>query len=1628
MSLVLLTWLGCRSQPPPAEPLATSTSTTVTAPFDVAAVMRQVHFAYRPSGEEWSGGHSTYDVRASGEGLALTPVLAREGAPKGEPLRLGQARLQRGGVRLTTGKTQGSVDAEGRLLLEREGLSEHLSNAEDGVTQSWRLDRAPPGDGDLRLDIPVSGLSFAGSTADGLHFATARSALGFRYGHAAWVDGEGRRTELPSGYANDTIGVTVPEVLLKSSAFPITLSVVITPEQGVDLPIQGPTWGNWMHDVAVGSNGTDYLVVWFDLRDGTAPNLFGARVSSTGVVLDPAGISISSERGDRLSATVASNGADYLVVWTSTEYVENELREDIRAARVTSGGHVEDTPSILLSPDNHAERRPSVASVGPDYLVVWERWRYGAAERSIVATRVTSAGQRLAPVTLNLSDPERDHLTPSVASNGVEYLVAWLELRTTGEQALLGVRVSPQGEVVPESRRVIAGNPQGLPASPAVASNGSGFLVAWVDRQEGDARGSYCARLSSAGDVLDTAGLRISSQLPTSFDAELRVAGNDVNYLVVWEQADGIHGVIVPPEGMLGPQRVLSANTSLLRHDTPDVASNGTDFFAVWETWNVTTDFLSSTIQGTRVTGAGTVVDAPSPLLVTAASNTQSAPAVATNGTTYLVVWNDFRGGASDIIGARVSLAGELLDPQGIAIAAADFDQRTPSIASNGLDYLVLWNTRDPNVSTRSVIKGALVAGAGQVLSPTPLSFPSGAWYVAGSAAVASNGTDYLVVWESYDLGSSAVLGVRVTREGVVLDSPFLVLARAREHAWPAVTFNGEHYFVAWLNKRTLTPGEWDVHGVRVTSAGVVVDPPGRRLAAIPAEPSDLRLASNGKDALVVWRAGNAVRAARVTHEGTSLDPFGILVAQSPRGLTSARVASLGTEYLVVWRDFRNESPDTPTYRSKGDIYGARVTGAGLVREPAGIAISVSASVESMPAIVSSPLRRSAFVVYTRYDDSPSFMSQRVRGRFISFNDNEPPAAMDQGLLLPEDASLPFTLQGTDPEGLGLSYILGPAPSRGTLTGTGADYRYTPTPHFHGSDSFTYQVSDGELLSAPATVSFQVTPVNDAPSVPEPLAPSDGFESEGGLSTFRWSASTDIEGDAVSYHLEFLRDGVVSRTHVASSTTYTLPLAEALPEGRYSWRVRAVDAGNASSAPSSERVLISLPRRNLPPTASGQTASTNEDTALPLHLQGQDPEGQPLTFTVTTPPTNGVLTGHGAALTYVPRENFHGTDSLVFTVSDGAQSSTPATVSIQVMSINDAPTVPGLLAPANGVVLVEGARAALQWSPSTDVEADAVDYIVELLQAGVVIHRHVMEPAARELVVEGGLAPGDWHWRVSARDAWGAASAPSVERSLTVTPKSALPPSATPRAVDTREETRVDFVLEGHDPVGRTLMFSIESLPEHGTLGGASEYRHYTPTANFHGEDHFTFRVYNGETWSEPATVTIQVASINDVPSVPRLLAPADGAVVEGGLATFQWEASVDVDGDPLDYVLEFLQEGRVVWTFALAGTTSRELMGENERLAVGRYSWRVRAVDNQGGSSDMAPERAFTVVARVPPPDDSPGGAPKAPPASGCGCGATSGSTSAPFALALMGWLARRGARAARFPSSLLPSRRRAT
>ena len=115
-----------------------------------------------------------------------------------------------------------------------------------------------------------------------------------------------------------------------------------------------------------------------------------------------------------------------------------------------------------------------------------------------------------------------------------------------------------------------------------------------------------------------------------------------------------------------------------------------------------------------------------------------------------------------------------------------------------------------------------------------------------------------------------------------------------------------------------------------------------------------------------------------------------------------------------------------------------------------------------------------------------------------------------------------------------------------------------------------------------------------------------------------------------------------------------------------------VSDGAATSAAAT--VSITVGAVNDAPAAAGQSVTTLEDTPKVITLTGADVDGDALaSYTVTTPPAHGTLSGSAPNLTYTPALNYNGPDSFAFTVSDGTATSAAAAVNITVTAVNDAP-------------------------------------------------------------------------------------------------------------------------------------------------------------------------------------------------------------------------------------------------------------------------------------------------------------------------------------------------------------------
>ncbi len=292
-------------------------------------------------------------------------------------------------------------------------------------------------------------------------------------------------------------------------------------------------------------------------------------------------------------------------------------------------------------------------------------------------------------------------------------------------------------------------------------------------------------------------------------------------------------------------------------------------------------------------------------------------------------------------------------------------------------------------------------------------------------------------------------------------------------------------------------------------------------------------------------------------------------------------------------------------------------------------------------------------------------------------------------------------------------------------------------------------------------------------------------------------------------------------------------------------------AGNSASQSFTYTVISHTP------VADSQAVSTAEDTPLGLLLTGSDPDNDPITFAVVTPPAHGSLSGAAPNLTYTPAADYYGADSFTFRVSDGLEDSDPALVSIEVTPINDAPmAIPQVVTAAEDTPL----NIILTGS---DAEGDLITFTVTL------------SPSHGSL---GGIAPNltytptaDYHGSDSFAFiiSDGLDDSPPGNIYITVTSVNDAP-TANTQSVITAANRPLEIVLAGSDVDGDLLSFTLVSSPTHGTLSGAGPQLVYTPTPGYAGPDSFTFTVSDGEMDSAVAAVSINVQRLIFLPVIFR--------------------------------------------------------------------------------------------------------------------------------------------------------------
>ena len=345
---------------------------------------------------------------------------------------------------------------------------------------------------------------------------------------------------------------------------------------------------------------------------------------------------------------------------------------------------------------------------------------------------------------------------------------------------------------------------------------------------------------------------------------------------------------------------------------TPRVAFGGGRYLAVWrEGWHGKGG--RARVYAARVDGGGRVLDRGGIEVAPSKTGVQVRPRVAFGGGVFLVVWQDFRSGRDfDVLAARVSPEGKVLDKSPIALGAGAGNQVLADVASDGKGFLVVWQgfVGDGFRASARPVSAAGAAGRAVDLGPGPQ--PQIAW----------GGKDYLLVTADIHLHAT-----RLGPDGQAADKGKRLIGWWHRKTF-SVASGGDG--LGWLvvASRTPFPDHWGWGGPGATYC-IAVGPDGKETPEV----------------LALFRASKQPKY--------TLYPYWLDVGDRKRKKTwphrFSAAAGDAKGCVAVWVR-ANVRLDVQLYNH--DLYASRVEGCRPKDRP-GVAVAAGPASETRPALAS---------------------------------------------------------------------------------------------------------------------------------------------------------------------------------------------------------------------------------------------------------------------------------------------------------------------------------------------------------------------------------------------------------------------------------------------------------------------------------------------------------------------------------------------------------------------------------------------------------------------------------------------------------------------------------------------------
>ncbi|MGF7139205.1 PKD domain-containing protein [Roseimarinus sediminis] len=501
---------------------------------------------------------------------------------------------------------------------------------------------------------------------------------------------------------------------------------------------------------------------------------------------------------------------------------------------------------------------------------------------------------------------------------------------------------------------------------------------------------------------------------------------------------------------------------------------------------------------------------------------------------------------------------------------------------------------------------------------------------------------------------------------------------------------------------------------------------------------------------------------------------------------------------------------------------------------------------------------------------------------------NQPPVA-DAGPDQEVNEETTVTLDGSesyDPDGEALTYQW-TAPQGITLSANDVAQPTFTAPDVNTNTTLAFElvVSDGNELSLDV-VTITVRHINKAPTA---NAGSDQLIIENSIVTLDGSASSDPDGDVLSYQWTAPTGITLSATDVAQPT-FTAPEVSATTD--YLFTLVVSDGSLNSTA---DQITVKVKQLNKPPMANaGADQEVNEGSTVTLDgTASSDPDGDQLTYTWTAPSGITLSATDVAQPSFTAPEVTTNTQyTFSLTVSDGLEQSPVDELVVTVKHVNKIPEANA--GPDQEVD--EGEIVYLDGSASADGDGDALTY-VWTAPDGITLSSTTI--ASPEFSTPDVTTDTNFTFTLKVND--GTADSDLDEVIVTVKKINQLPLADAGADQQMNEGAEVTLDATGSsDPDGDPLSY-LWTAPAGITLSATDVAQPTFTAPEVSADTDFTFSliVNDGTDASQPDEVLITVKQVNKIPVAD---AGPDQTVNEGETLALDGSASSDGDNETLNF------------------------------------------------------------------------------------------------------------------------------